>query len=571
MRFAKLTTQRGKALSGKPWNVHPRPQFRRERFKILNGAWDFAAWEKKEPPPCFPQRIRVPFPVESRLAYTNIHYSEGYHLFYRRSFSRPYGWEGGRVLLHFGAVDQYAEVYVNQQRMGDHLGGYESFCFDITAVLQEENTLLVRCTDNLFDQTQLYGKQVPTKQRGGMWYTPVSGIWQTVWLEWVPENYVNSIDISVTHDTATITVTPPMNGLVTLESGEEYPLVAGTARVCPWDVRLWSPEDPYLYKFTLTAGEDCIHSYFALRTLEVKTFGDIPRLCLNGKPYFFHGLLDQGYWPEGILTPPSPQSFTDDILAMKRLGFNTLRKHIKVEPELFYYECDRLGMVVFQDMVNNGHYNFLRDTALPTLGLQKLSDITMHQDEETRQAFLEGMRSTVNQLKNHPCICYWTIFNEGWGQFHADEVYSMLRELDSSRFIDATSGWFRQSLSDVDSRHIYFTPWSSLKPSDKPLVLSEFGGYACSIPDHVFNLEKSYGYRTCTDPTAFQQDLTKLYTQKVLPAIRRGLCAAIYTQVSDVEDEINGLLTYDRKVCKADERAMKEIKRSIQRLYDQIM
>ena len=256
---------------------------------------------------------------------------------------------------------------------------------------------------------------------------------------------------------------------------------------------------------------------------------------------------------------------------MKRLGFNTLRKHIKVEPEQFYYDCDRLGMIVFQDMVNNGDYSFFRDTALPTVGMQKRKDKNLHKDEATRQAFLAGMASTVNQLKNHPCICYWTIFNEGWGQFDSDSVYPILRALDSSRFIDTTSGWFRREKTDVDSRHIYFTPWSSLKPSDKPLVLSEFGGYACSMAGHIFNKEKAYGYRTCTDPEKLNRDLEKLYYEKVIPAISRGLCAAIYTQVSDVEDEINGLLTYDRRVCKADEATMAAIAKAIEGAYRKLL
>ena len=571
MDFAKLTTKRGKDMPEIPWDVHPMPQLRRERYQILNGAWDFAAWEQTQVPPAFPQKITVPFPPEARLSGIDGHFPEGYHLFYRRSFSVPSEWPKGRILLHIGAADQYAEVYVNQQRIGDHLGGYESFCFDITQALQPENTLLIRCTDDLNDQTQPYGKQVLPKKRGGMWYTPVSGIWQSVWLEWVPENYVNRLDIAVTQTQATLTVTPALSGTVKLDSGEEFPLVDGVAHITPAQIRLWSPEEPYLYRFTLTAGEDTLRSYFALRTLEVKEFSGIPRLCLNGKPYFFHGLLDQGYWPEGLFTPPAPESFADDILAMKRLGFNTLRKHIKVEPEQFYYDCDRLGMIVFQDMVNNGDYSFFRDTALPTVGMQKRKDKNLHKDEAARQAFLTGMASTVKQLKNHPCICYWTIFNEGWGQFDSDNVYPILSGLDSSRFIDTTSGWFRREKTDVDSRHIYFTPWSSLKPSDKPLVLSEFGGYACSIAGHIFNKEKAYGYRTCTDPEKLNQDLEKLYSEKVIPAIFRGLCAAIYTQVSDVEDEINGLLTYDRRVCKADEATMTAIAKAIEDAYRKLL
>ncbi len=569
MPYANLATPRAKHVGLIPWNVHPQPQLRRKNFQILNGTWEFAAWERPETPPAFPQKILVPFCPESQLSGIGVHYTEGYHLFYRRGFRVPQHWQGGRVLLHIGAADQYVEIYVNQTRIGDHLGGYESFSFDITEALSALNTLVIHCMDDLNDQSQPYGKQV--KNRGGMWYTPVSGIWQSVWLEWVPENYVNSLDISVTLTTATVRIQPALSGTVKLETGEEFPLIDGMAQITPTAPHPWTPEDPYLYHVTLTVGEDTLESYFALRTLSVKTFAGIPRILLNGKPYFFHGLLDQGYWPESLLTAPTPESYADDILAMKRLGFNTLRKHIKVEPEQFYYECDRLGMIVFQDMVNNGDYDFFRDTALPTAGIQKLNDKKLHPDAKTRQAFLDGMNATVRQLKNHPCICYWTIFNEGWGQFDADGVYPMLRALDDSRIIDSTSGWFRRKESDVDSRHIYFAPWSSLKPSDKPLVLSEFGGYACSVKDHIFNLEKAYGYRTCTDPKMLQQDLNKLYLQKVLPAISRGLCAAIYTQVSDVEDEINGLLTYDRRVCKAEEDQMLAIAAALREAYSKIM
>ena len=275
----------------------------------------------------------------------------------------------------------------------------------------------------------------------------------------------------------------------------------------------------------------------------------IPRLCLNGKPYFFHGLLDQGYWPDGLFTPAKPECFAEDILSMKALGFNTLRKHIKVEPEEFYYQCDKLGMVVFQDMVNNGDYSFLRDTALPTVGIQKLNDRNMHRDKATRQAFLDGMAATVEQLYNHPSICYWTIFNEGWGQFDSDRVYEQLKELDSSRFNDTTSGWFRRKKTDVDSRHVYFRK-VKLRSGEKPLVLSEFGGYSYKPEGHVFNTEQTYGYGKCATREELEAAIEQLYLEQIVPAFRAGLCAAIYTQVSDIEDETNGLISYDRKITK---------------------
>ena len=554
MALAKLTTTQGQSLTGAPWQSYPRPQLKRKSFINLNGSWELEAVG-------YTGSILVPFCPESQLSGVEKHFPDGSVMIYRRSFTLPENFNRGRVLLHFGAVDQMAEVYVNQKKVGSHVGGYESFCFDITDALETENALEVRVIDDLRDHILPYGKQVLS--RGGMWYTPVSGIWQTVWLESVPENYVNSLDIQVTLDTATITIQPALSGTVTLD-GKTFPLVEGKALVAPDMPHPWTPEDPYLYHFTLTAGDDKIESYFALRTLEVKSVQGISRLCLNGKPYFFHGLLDQGYWPDGLFTPAAPECYAEDILSMKALGFNMLRKHIKVEPEQFYYDCDRLGMVVFQDMVNNGNYSFLRDTIVPTFFNQKLNDKNLHPDPTTRKAFLDAMEATVRQLKNHPSICYWTIFNEAWGQFDSAPVYHRLKELDSSRFIDTTSGWFRGSESDVESLHIYFGMWHRMKASKKPIVLSEFGGFAHSVGGHIFNPDKAYGYGTCKTADALNQALDKVYREHVIPAVKKGLCASVYTQVSDVEDEINGLLTYDRKVIKADASVMQAIAQDLQ-------
>ena len=557
-----LYTPQGEKLQETAWQVYPRPQLKRDSYVNLNGVWDFAISDTKTAP-AFDRQIQVPFCPESLLSGLKIAVKPGSYLFYRRMFSADP--QPGRCILHVGAADQIATIYVNQKELFTHEGGYNSFQVDITDALAEENELLIRTFDALHDLSFPYGKQ--TLKRGGMWYTPVSGIWQTVWLEWVPEASIESLNIQVDLTRAVITVTPAMNGTVICED-KVYPLVDGKAVVTPEDPHLWSPEDPYLYDFVIETETDRVESYFALRTIESKVIKGIPRLCLNGKPYFFHGLLDQGYWPDGIFTPATPECYARDILEMKALGFNTLRKHIKVEPEEFYYQCDKLGMVVFQDMVNNGHYSFLRDTALPTAGIQKLKDRKMHADPTTRQRFLQAMGDTVKQLKNHPCILYWTIFNEGWGQFDSEAVYEKMKLLDSSRIIDATSGWFRQSKTDVDSRHIYFTPWSTLKVSDKPLVLSEFGGYAYPVEGHLFNNGNSYGYKACKSQAHFQESVYKLYMEKVLPAAKKGLCAAIITQVSDVEDEINGFLTYDRKVNKADKKQMLEIAEALKKAIE---
>ena len=538
-----------------PWNVYPRPQLKRNSYVNLNGTWDFTVSENRHLPSSYDKQILVPFCPESQLSGLKFHPADGNFLFYRRTFTLPEGFEKDRVLLHVGAADQATQIYVNQQLLAAHIGGYESFTVDITSCLYEdwdENELVICCVDDLKDKSMPYGKQTLT--RGGMWYTPVSGIWQSVWLESVPETYIQNLSIENRGYSVTITTEPKLDGKVTVKELGEFVLENGSVTITPENPNLWSPETPYLYEFTVETATDKVESYFAIRSLEVKE----NRLCLNGKPYFFHGLLDQGYWPDGLFTPAAPECYAEDILAMKRLGFNTLRKHIKVEPEQFYYDCDRLGMVVFQDMVNNGDYSFFRDTALPTIGIQKLNDKNLHKDPVTRQRFVEGMTATVNQLKNHPGICYWTIFNEGWGQFDADSIYEQFKTLDDTRFIDATSGWFRRKKSDVDSRHVYFKP-IKLKPEGKPLVLSEFGGYSYKPEGHVFNTENTYGYGKFENADDFANAVEKLYLEQVVPAFRAGLCAAIYTQVSDVEDETNGLLSYDRKVCKLNEERMQAI------------
>ena len=559
-----LKTTAGETLTGTPWTVYPRPQLKRDSYLNLNGMWDFSV-EGKTMPERFGSKILVPFCPESALSGVHHHFPEGEQLCYTRTFSLPEGFHRGRVILHIGAADQVAEVFVNGFSVGRHEGGYDSFSFDITDYLKVENTLQIRCTDDLNDVSFPYGKQV--KKRGGMWYTPVSGIWQTVWLESVPEKYIKKLNIENRGAAVTISIEPALEGRLQVAGLGEYVLEQGSVTIAPASPHFWSPEDPYLYDFTLEAGEDKIESYFAIRSLSIRKVGKYKRLCLNGKPYFFHGLLDQGYWPDGLFTPAAPHCYADDILAMKKLGFNTLRKHIKVEPEEFYYQCDKLGMIVWQDMVNNSDYNFLRDTALPTVGIQKLNDKNLHGDPYARKRFLEGMEATVNQLRNHPSICYWTIFNEGWGQFDSDNVYEQLRKLDDTRFIDSTSGWFRQKKSDVDSRHVYFRK-VNLKAGDKPLVLSEFGGKTYKAEGHIFNPDKSYGYGGCDSLEGLNEALVKLYTEEIIPNAKRGLCAAIYTQVSDVEDEINGLVTYDRKVEKIDPAKLLPIADALQQAME---
>ena len=559
----KLMTAAGETLRGTPWQVYPRPQMKRENWMNLNGAWDFTVNYENQ------GQIRVPFCPESVLSGLGKHYEEESLLCYTRRFTLPDGFNRGKVILHIGAADQRSSVFLNGKPVGEHKGGYDAFSFDITAHLKEENQLQICCFDDLEDQSYPYGKQVLPSKRGGMWYTPVSGIWQTVWLESVPETYIDRLHIDNRGYSVKISIEPALDGIVTVAGLGDFQLEKGSVSITPENPHLWSPEDPYLYDFTLEAGEDKIESYFAIRALEVKKAGKYPRLCLNGKPYFFHGLLDQGYWPDGIFTPATPQCYADDILMMKKLGFNTLRKHIKVESEEFYYQCDKLGMIVWQDMVNNGDYNFKRDTVLPTIGIQKLNDTHLHTDPVGRKRFLETMEATVKQLKNHPCICYWTIFNEGWGQFDSDNVYERFKKLDDTRFIDSTSGWFRRKKTDVNSRHVYFRKVALKGDGVKPLVLSEFGGKTYKAEGHVFNPDKTYGYGGCETLEALNEAVAKLYTDEIIPCVKNGLCASIYTQVSDVEDEINGLVTYDRKVEKLEAEKMLAIAAALQQAVEE--
>ena len=557
-----LYTARGENLSGTPWNVYPRPQLRRGTWLNLNGRWDFCVADNK--PESFDRQILVPFCPESMLSGIREHFGEGDGLWYRKKLSLPEEWNTGRVLLHIGAADQHLSCWVNGNHAGNHSGGYTNMTFDITPWLQEENEILIRVVDDLRNTAMPYGKQV--MKRGGMWYTPVSGIWQSVWLENVPENYIQKLNIENRGTSVTISTVPALEGTVSVAGLGTFPLTNGQVTIQPEQPHLWSPEDPYLYEFTVEAGEDRVESYFALRNLEIKKAGGYPRLCLNGEPYFFHGLLDQGYWPDGLFTPAAPECYADDILAMKKLGFNMLRKHIKVEPEEFYYQCDKLGMVVFQDMVNNGDYGYVRDTVMPTIlkSWQKLPDQNLHKDETGRREFLKEMEETVLQLKNHPSIFYWTIFNEGWGQFDSDNVYDAFRQLDDTRWIDSTSGWFRQQKTDVDSRHVYFRKVLLKSVCDKPLVVSEFGGKTYRVEGHIFNPDKTYGYGGCKTREELNEAIVKLYMEEVLPSTKNGVCAAIYTQVSDVEDEINGLVTYDRKVEKLNPEKMLPVAAALQ-------
>lgn len=545
-----------------PYPEYPRPQFKRDSFYSLNGEWDFEISSAENIPDNLSGKILVPFPPESRLSGVEMTPDENEYLYYRRFFTLPQEFTGKRVILNFGAVDQLCTVFVNGKEVGHHEGGYIPFSFDITSLICDgENELSLKVTDRL-DLAYPYGKQ--TKKRGGMWYTPVSGIWQTVWLEAVPKNRIDAIKITPSLDSVKIEVSANNDKkiLTLCESGEMFEFCGNEIVITPKEVHLWTPETPYLYRFTLECGEDKIESYFALRTISVEEVNGVSRLCLNGKPYLFNGLLDQGYYPDGIFLPGTINGFKDDILAVKAMGFNMLRKHIKVEPAIFYYLCDSLGMIVFQDMVNNSQFCFFRDGVLPTIGVKSRSDTYLHRDERSRRIFEQHARDTIAHLYNCPCIVYYTIFNEGWGQFCADQMYKKLKPLDESRIFDSTSGWFKRTLTDVESDHIYFKKIKVKPHKSKPSVISEFGGYAYRVDGHFFG-EGSYGYTSYDTAEKFAQAIEKLYSGEVADAVKKCVSALVYTQVSDVEDEINGFLTYDREVVKIAPERMMNINRAL--------
>ena len=554
--------------SNNPLNEYPRPQLVRESYINLNGKWDFKISNEDKLPESYETTIVVPYCVESTLSGICQTVKDEDYLYYRKKITFEKGFVKDKVLLHIDACDQITNVYVNNTLVCHHENGYLPIIVDIAPYInKKENEIVIQVKDTL-DHKYPYGKQ--RKDRGGMWYTPVSGIWQSVWIESVKEDYIEQLTITpnIDENKVMIIVKTSAKDITLKVFDEENVIYNETSKTAIFNVdienvKLWTPENPFLYNLVIKTKHDEVKSYFAMRKYSTNE----KYFLLNNKPYFIHGLLDQGYYPEGIYTPASYEAYENDVLTMKELGFNCLRKHIKIEPMRFYYYCDKYGMLVFQDIVNNGDYSFIVDTAMPTIGLNKLAMSFKKTNNETKQIYKQSLIDTVNYLYNVPSIGYYTIFNEGWGQHDADYYYNLLKEIDNTRVLDSTSGWFKETISDVESLHVYFKK-IKLKKSNKPIIVSEFGGYAYKDVDHLFDVNRAGGYRNFDNLDKFNEALYNLYIEDIVNNIKNGLAGCIYTQVSDVEEEINGLFTYDRKVLKVKKELMKEIKQKIDEAFN---
>lgn len=581
----QLTTRWGRDID--PMNIkpeYPRPGLVRDSYINLNGTWALSINRAEE---CadYERTIRVPFPPEAPLSGVGVIVTPEDYLHYRRTFSLPEGFNRGRVLLHFGAVDQECEVWVNGRAVGGHRGGYIPFTLDITeAIVPGENELRMRVRDYTERAPYARGKQKLVKKGrlASIFYTPCSGIWKTVWLESVPEAHVTGLRCTPRFDEAQIEleIRTSAPGLARVDitfggqavwSGEIE--ANQPARVDLPGFKPWSPDAPNLYDLSIAFGEDRVRGYFGMRRFDIGPDArGVLRCRLNGKPFFFNGVLDQAYWPDGLLTAPSDAAMEHDIRTLKALGFNTLRMHVKVEEERFYHLCDKIGMAVWQDMPNGGgEYDMLFVAYLPNAFDWFARGVNDHRyrrlarrDADGRAQFIEELEDMVRLLYNYPCIALWTPFNEGWGQFDAREATRRIRAIDPTRLVNEACGWFDQGGGDLHSIHNYL---HKLRVSPKPprvVALTEYGGYAWPVAGHTA-CEKEFGYQAYKSREELTRNYERLWSEEILPNLARGLSTAIYTQLSDIEEEINGVLTYDREVVKPDAEVVKRLN---QQLYE---
>ena len=559
-----------------PQNVlpeYPRPQMVRSEWKNLNGLWNYAIRPLGEQPAAFDGEILVPFAVESSLSGVGERLGSKNELWYERTFEISPKWNGKRILLHFGAVDWKADVWVNGISVGSHTGGYTPFSFDITAALAKgENTLRVRVWDPTDEGYQPRGKQV--NNPNGIWYTPVSGIWQTVWLEAVPQQYIREVRTTPDLDRKTFRVEVPVCNAqpgdlveVTLYDGgaevaSARALNGATVELTLADPKCWSPDSPFLYDMKvalLRNGRriDAVESYAAMRKFStLRDKNGIVRLALNNKPLFQFGPLDQGWWPDGLYTAPTDEALAFDVIKTKELGYNMIRKHVKVEPARWYYHCDKAGMIVWQDMPNG-------DQGPQWQMHSYFTGEERHRSAESEACYRKEWKEIIDYLYSFPSIGVWVPFNEAWGQFKGPEIAEWTKAYDPSRLVNPASGGNHYLTGDILDLHHYPQPKMTLLDTNRATVLGEYGGIGLVIPDHVWVKNRdNWGYTRFNSPKEVTDEYAR-YADELLRPIGCGFAAAVYTQTTDVEVEVNGLMTYDRKVVKVEEERIREINRTI--------